>query len=581
MAALYFILEQALFLFSAWTVGLHTCVLAGIPVGYAFPGALAIYALLCALIRPDIRKVLASVRAAPGFVSGTVALGLAVASFTLCVFRPDQDDYSFVLRTMPYVRALAAPFHSQAVRAAMSTPEEFFSAHTLNSYEPLLAMLGCIAGKGAVRFYQNFGSAVAAFLAPVTYVLLFRRLRLPRTRAILAGVLVLVFFLVDGASERSFGTFALIRLWQGKAVFATLIPPGVLLFALRFLSKPSPRRLAVVALASVCAVGLSPPGLYLPPVLLLAVSLAYFAAFCRRTKRLGKAAALNLASIYCVPAAAFLFLRTQVSSTGGLAADQSSQSLWWQSVLSVTGSPAVVLRDVAILFLLPPVMRSPLCRRWLLLFTALLVVLYANPLTAPAFIVLLTRSFYWRAFHLLPVPLSCGLLAGVLDLGRGLKSSLLRNGAAAPALSTMLWSSGSPVFSGSVLKSPFEYRLPPAELCFCRAAAASIRPGGAVLAPASVGWVLGVLRPDVAVDANPPSETRYPSRAVQVPGEQEYRITAREVVTRGADTAAEENALIRAIRDGVDYIVTPAGVDQSVIPPIAIEGPFMENLCDQ
>jgi hypothetical protein len=553
VSAFYVVFEHVILAFAAWALAHHLLLVTRVPIGYAFVVAILVYALLRGLAKPDLRKAFGSVSRRPFLALGVAGAGIAAAGLTLFFFRPDTDDYSFVLRTMHYVRAAGTPFSLNAA-SRFPTSQDAASWYGLNAYEPLAATLGTWLGNDAVWFYQNVGAATAGFLVPMCYFLLFRRLRLSHASSFFAMVAAMGFLLFDGGGERSFGSFAFVRLWQAKSILFTLGIPAALLFAMRYLRRPSPRNLLFLVLVSVCNVALSPVALCMMPLLLLAAAVSYGATFCFSGRRLVRAAAVNLPSAYCaIVAMSFWLLRR---SGPAVPIDPAWAGDWWRNVASVAGSSRAIFRDAAILSLLPLTMLGFPQRRFLAAFSLALAAAFCNPLTGPVVLGVLTSSSYWRLCYLFPVPLCFGLIVRGAPL-RTLSGHTFRRSVTAFAMLVIMFLSfEASSLKGATLKGPLAHKLPPAELSFSRASSASITESAVVIAPDNIVRVLRVLRPDVQFVGGDASELVDVRGRGSAGPEARRRWPALEVVTRGATSPEEEEVFLRCLEQGVDYIVT-------------------------
>jgi len=85
---------------------------------------------------------------------------------------------------------------------------------------------------------------------------LLRAWRVPYTA--LALSIALVFLLVDGVAPYATpGNLFVTRLWQGKVILLCLLVPLLLVYALRYVERPTSFGLVPLALGSLAAIGLS------------------------------------------------------------------------------------------------------------------------------------------------------------------------------------------------------------------------------------------------------------------------------------------------------------------------------------
>ena len=572
MYALYFVLEQAVFVFAAWTLGYHLCLALSWPAFAALICAPVIYAALCLSTRQDPKKALTSAKRCIPLVIGPVFIGLMMSGVTLFVFRFDADDVSFFHRALVQVDNLGAPFVLKNTQLNVPNLPPISIAHVMTSYEPLMAILGRLLVNDPLWFYQNVGAVLAAFFVPIVYVLLFRRFRLSPQHALWATAVAMVFLLLDGGVSRSFGNFAFVRLWQGKTILVTLFAPLLVLLGLRCLARPSRRRFLVVFLACVCTIGLSGSSLFLVPILLFTVSAAYCLSFGFRPRRLWKVIVLGMASAYILAIVAALVL-------GILPRPENTQvweiwwpAVWWRNILLVLANVRTVVRSALALFLVPAVLLGPPFRRYLILFSVTLMVVFANPILGPSVLRAVTPAAYWRLTYLFPLPLCLGLVVMGFTLRRLSTVSLARVIVAGATVLAVVWSFNGSVFDRALFKKPSAYKLPPNELEFCRSVGGYIARGACVLAPTDLAWVLGLIRPDVTFETCRAIETEHAFRCAGKPLEGKLRVTAQKVLTDGPRSSKDEYAFLRCLEHNINYIVVRDRCLDAVLELLKVKG---------
>ena len=209
--------------------------------------------------------------------------------------------------------------------------------HVMTSYEPLMALTAHWLGADPLSAYQNVGALVAGALLPIVYVLLYRQFRLSKAITIAATFVALIFLVLDGNEHRSFGNVALVRLWQGKTILWTLFLPLTLLIAYRFLAQSSSRRFCLVAMVAICGVGLSNSGIFLAPVLIFSVSVAYLLSYGISRKHMQRAVLLNVASFYCIAIAVAVQVGIIPQPTNTIEWWIGWTWVWWENLNLVIG----------------------------------------------------------------------------------------------------------------------------------------------------------------------------------------------------------------------------------------------------
>ncbi len=390
------------------------------------------------------------------------------------------------------------------------------------------------------------------------YILLYRELGLGKGPALASAATAVIFLLLDGNLHRSFGNFGPARCWQGKVIVVLVMVTLVLLLAMRFLRRPSPRRLLALVLAEVAAGGLSGPVFFLPPILVFSVSLT---EFFRRGPRRGvfpRILLLNLAAVYPAVLGLVIFLASK-SLTPDISIWQENM-LWpgnWREILGlVLGGNASVIRDLAILFLLPAAALRGRSRRRLLGLSVVLFAIFFNPLTGPLWLGLFPAAAYWRLAYLLPLPLCAGLLPACIRTGPGRIPQKVFAGLAAAAVIV----TGAGAFRSSVLappaflKAPFALRFPDRPRRLLRESGLELA-GRNVLAPPQVVWVAGLLYPETRFEATRPLITGHIFRNAGQAAEGQRRLLAQRAVWRGDRSAEAEEAFLLSLAGGVDTVV--------------------------
>ncbi|HIJ65560.1 MAG TPA: hypothetical protein HPP77_06360 [Candidatus Hydrogenedentes bacterium] len=553
MTALGFMVEQALLLFGAWTLGYHLCLLTAAPAYLAFPAWVFFYALGCFAVRPPLRKALDSIKRQKALFFGAMALGLFVAVFTSFLSCPDADDISYFHRALSQLDVMGEPFittHTQ--HNAVGLPP-ISPLHLSTSYEPLMALLGQYCPLGPLWFYQNAGAALAGFLFACIYVLFYCHFGIRGTLALAATVVAFGFLVLDGNVHRSFGSFAFIRLWQGKAILSTLLVPLTLLLAHRQLTVPTWRHWFHLFLAGVCATGLSGSGLFLIPLGTFASAAAYAVWTLRPWKRLCRIVLCGLAPVYCLAIVGAFVL-------GGFADVDTAvwdkwESTWWKNLALVVDTKAALARNLVLVTLVPLITLRRRRGRFMLLYSLTLVGVFGNPITAPWVLRLATPAAFWRLVYLFPVPFCSGLVVGFFSR-RTLHWNLTCRAIAVGAvvgLVGLAWTQST--FADTRLKLPHEHKLPLGPRAFCEKASPYLPSGAVVLAPERIMWTLGLLRPDIRFQACRKKETLHVFRAVGREEEARERIRAQHLVAYGRVSDAHV-AAFRKILNDTTHVVT-------------------------
>ena len=186
--------------------------------------------------------------------TGWIAIAaLAGALLTSVSHRPDWDDSMYV--------GLAARAHGQADEALLGPKvPPYYRVHT---YEPGVAALAAFTGLPIPFVYYMLLPTLMGFLVVVVQCLATRELG---GGQIVGFAMVLIALVTWGDHHHSFGNFAFVRLFQGKAVVVSFFVPAILYYVARYVRAPSVRSWTLLALTQVAAVGFSANALVVAPL---------------------------------------------------------------------------------------------------------------------------------------------------------------------------------------------------------------------------------------------------------------------------------------------------------------------------
>jgi Family of unknown function (DUF6077) len=413
------------------------------------------------------------------------ALGVACATTTLFVRRPNQDDIAYFHRVLAQLSALDQPIFVHETSVDM-TAAAFSPLHLATSHELLMGLLGHYLGIDPLYFYQVVGPVFTVFLIPFVLYWCSRRLGLARWPAAIGALLGITFLLLNAAGPASFGQTVFGRMWQGKAVVWILLLPLAICLTHRFLRLGNRSDLVWLVLLAIAGVGLSNTALYLVPAAIGCSCLSFFSVELldgkgRETlkEQLRHCLLLAIALVYPIGILALLKLNV-IPKPADMRAFGAEFTAWRQPLENVLGWFPEYLRDTAIMVGVPLLivrgknglfLFSYLCAVWLLCL---------NPLLAHLWMHLLGAS-YFRLFYLLQLPLLCAMSAAAIprlaEWPRGLfKDQIL-------TITTLLVIILGFFYSYRILsimprnpkigigwKSPEDYQLLPANVSFAQAA---------------------------------------------------------------------------------------------------------------
>jgi hypothetical protein len=413
------------------------------------------------------------------------ALGLACATTTLFVRRPNQDDIAYFHRVLTQLSALDQPIFVHETSVDM-TAAAFSPLHLATSHEMLMGLLGHYLGIDPLYFYQVVGPLFAVFLIPFVLYWCSRRLGLARWPAAIGALLGITFLLLNAAGPASFGQTVFGRMWQGKAIVWILLLPLAICLTYRFLCLGNRSDLVWLVLLTIAAVGLSNTALYMMPATIGCSCLSFFSVEVFSEKRRQNIRkqfyhCLLLAIPLVYPIGILVLLKLNViPKPTDMRAFGPEFTAWRQPLENVLGWFPEYLRDIAIMVGVPLLivrgknglfLFSYICAVWLLCLNPLLGHLWMHVLAAS----------YFRLFYLLQLPLLCAMSAAAIPRLAGWPRGSLKDQTL--TLTTLLAVILGFVYSYRILsimprnpkvgigwKSPGDYQLLPANVSFAQAA---------------------------------------------------------------------------------------------------------------
>ena len=241
MPILLFLLELFVGTLTAWVIVFNLALYGRWPIVLLEALFPVIWLLLFAAIaRPRVRGFRFMSRRELVFARNTLVLGCLLGLLVLVASRPDADDVGYMYRDLidasspgnPFtVNPFIVPFQGRQIEIPFLSENE--------AYEAMVVVAAKIMRIDPLLAYHNLFAFLAAIVWVITYALLFRRFRVPRSKVWLALLTTITFLLLDGNLHRTFGNFSLIRIWQGKIIVWAILGPAFMLFVLRFLARPN------------------------------------------------------------------------------------------------------------------------------------------------------------------------------------------------------------------------------------------------------------------------------------------------------------------------------------------------------
>ena len=343
-------------------------------------------------------------------------LVVVAVCLTLVAHRPDADDTRYVNRALAAADAPKNPILQHDTRHSIpGVPLRVTSKLIAN--EMLAGALSWATRLPAIYIFHLVFPPLAAMLTILAFGELFRILA-PKYWAY--GVLaVVVFLFADGAVHRTFGNFSFVRLHQGKGVLVSIIVPLIIVYGLRFVSRPTVRNWLLLAGAQIAGLGMNATGLMVAPAVAL---LAVLTGALGMNPAAGvKRAALGFtASAYILGVGLYTklwllrYLAYVVQQPGPMRAlssvQQQQASFFERNIAYVFGDGRFALVCLVILLTAWFWSETRVARRLCLIFPAAVGLLFANPLVDDVVMKYITgRDVYWRVFWLLPLPAMAGI----------------------------------------------------------------------------------------------------------------------------------------------------------------------------
>ncbi len=214
---------------------------------------------------PTARAAGAAVPPHRSLLAFVTALGLA--GLSLFIFRPDGDDAYFVSRSVWTAQHGRIPVKD--ILFTNQATNHFAGEPPVASIEVLNGALARELGIQAATFTYYVALPVATFFAVWAVWLLIRRWT--PARPVVCFAVAMVYLLWSGTSGASFGSFHLVRMWQGKAVFVSAMVPLLYAYLTHWAEHRSRRGLLLSVAASIAAVGLSSAAVIVVPLVAAAV----------------------------------------------------------------------------------------------------------------------------------------------------------------------------------------------------------------------------------------------------------------------------------------------------------------------
>jgi hypothetical protein len=515
-------------------------------------GAVAVVAALAWLIatRAAAMALQARPSAAPqpaslpeSLLALCVAVGAAVAS--LYIVRPNGDDAYYVSRSVWVAQHGTIP--SRDIVFTNQTVPHIWGEPPISSIEVLIGALARLTGGAAGAATYLVALPILTFFAVWAVWMLIRRWA-PRRYLLCFGV-AMVYLAWDGGSAGSYGAFHIVRMWQGKAAFVSVMVPLLYVYLTDWLERRSWPSLGLAFAAGVAGAGLSSAAVYVVPFMVVAAAAPVL--FAGRVKiALGTgvcavyvaAAGLVVAALSPLSPLQTVAVRPAQVWQGvlvpGVFGALGGVAVWTAPWLVRRGAPAVIATGIALVALV-------------LILPGLLTLIGDKTNAGPVM---------YRTFWTLPVPVLTGMLAAI-PLAPARLKAVARLAAPVPAaaVAAALILSGVPLVSPPLtsLASHPAWKYDSAALAMASRVISADHSTGDILAP----WEVMAAMPRLTTLVHAVDAREYYLTAGGLPASAQF-IADRLLLTRlanGARPFPAESAIRAAMgRVGVGYACTEA-----------------------
>ena len=191
------------------------------------------------------------------------------AALALVLIRPDADDEVYLDLIVSYLSAPSAPIDS-LFGFVPGTPH---ARYAIASLDPLRAVVAYLTGLPLLVIYYIATPPLIAALAAIISIRIFRLFL--KNEWVVAMFCLTAILLIWGDAHRTYANFGLVRLFQGKATLVLLMVPAIILYFFQMIEgKHSRFNVLMLVCAMLGAIGATPNGLGVGPLLLLLLILS-------------------------------------------------------------------------------------------------------------------------------------------------------------------------------------------------------------------------------------------------------------------------------------------------------------------
>ena len=201
-----------------------------------------------------------------------ISLALVSAALVYVAHRPDSDDANFVGFAADAIAHPELPALSHDVLYGGHELPLILPTYAVDSYELFSALLAHWLGGAPIWWAHAVVPTVIAAVLPFAWARLMRSM-IP-SHWVVATVLTLILLALLGEAHHSVGNLAFVRLFQGKAVLASIGIPLLYAYAWQFADSGAFRDWVMLAFCAIACVGFSAAALFVVPMALGTAALA-------------------------------------------------------------------------------------------------------------------------------------------------------------------------------------------------------------------------------------------------------------------------------------------------------------------
>lgn len=344
-----------------------------------------------------------------------ILLFIAGGGIALFVIRPDADDVTYISQAVYFRQHIFAPMgyvnHYHVFPEPASLENAFQTVNILWGY------LALIFNTKVINIYHFVVPFLGGMLISITWFYFFSRFSKNVKTALVAALGVVAFLMIDGATHRSFGNFAFVRIWQGKALFISIFIPLFVAYTIDYFRDYDKKYLFRLFLIVFVGISFTMSAFFLFPVLIAAMSFAFVLMNFQNIFHDNHIKSLLYYISIFLPFLAVGFLLYLLKATQLEAIYHTNIQGWWptsfvkQFNLVFYSWKHPLTLSMAVISLVAVYSLSKRSRIFIISWALFLVVCFLNPIVIDVVTrYLTTHAAYWRLFYALPVLFLPGLV---------------------------------------------------------------------------------------------------------------------------------------------------------------------------